>query len=94
MKKILMEVKHGDKTDLVFYCPGCRRYHWVQINPMSKPSWRFNNDFVKPTVSPSIIVKNEAEETVCHLFIKAGNLEYMDDCAHDFKALVVPMHSV
>lgn len=94
MKKILMEIKDGEKIKMVFWCPACHNYHWVQINSNLKPFWKFNNDLNKPTFSPSILVKNSDGEVECHLFIKEGNIEYLEDCTHDFKALTIPMHSI
>jgi hypothetical protein len=47
LKKIMM----GSETRFLFECPGCGCSHGVTS------SWLFNNDYDKPTFSPSILVR-------------------------------------
>ena len=36
---------------MLFYCPGCDAVHGVNN------AWQFNNDYEKPTFSPSVLVR-------------------------------------
>lgn len=39
-------------------CPGCESQHVLNVDPgYRKPCWTFNNDFDKPTFSPSLLVR-------------------------------------
>lgn len=40
------------KHEYMFYCEGCKENHFFNS------SWTFNGDFVKPTVTPSILVSS------------------------------------
>jgi hypothetical protein len=43
---------------LSFHCPGCKESHVVRIVPKDgQPCWGFNNNFDKPTFTPSILIK-------------------------------------
>lgn len=46
-----------------FHCPGCDEKHYIRTAPPPNPDypggkgrWKFNDDFEKPTISPSILV--------------------------------------
>lgn len=47
-------VSRGNSSDpqsrLSFHCPGCNEMHGINR------TWKFNEDFEKPTVTPSILV--------------------------------------
>ena len=59
--------------DLLFFCPGCKCGHgvilrqvdesklsptdWQLFVESKRPRWTFNDDFKKPTFSPSILVR-------------------------------------
>lgn len=40
--------------NLMFFCPGCRMLHGVRDGV---GGWTFNGDMVRPTVSPSVLVR-------------------------------------
>jgi len=44
------------KETLMFYCEGCEEGHMIPVN--GENTWTFNNDFDKPTVSPSVLVQS------------------------------------
>jgi hypothetical protein len=46
-----MKLQKADDGMLIFYCQGCGQCHGVN------DSWTFNNDFERPTFSPSILVR-------------------------------------
>lgn len=50
----------GDEVNrsVVINCPGCESQHVINVDPgYRKPCWTFNNNFDKPTFSPSLLVR-------------------------------------
>lgn len=47
------------KTDngfVAIFCPGCKRRHYLAVEPSSGRScWKFNGDLENPTFSPSLL---------------------------------------
>jgi hypothetical protein len=88
---------NGDKA-VAYYCPGCKGVHVVWHK--GKVAWDWNGDADKPTLSPSIriymLAKIESgvsipEKTLCHCFVKDGNIEFLSDCAHKLAGQTVPI---
>ena len=53
-------LKEGDvkQAQIAFYCPGCKRAHMVNINPLSgHPLWNWNGSEDKPTFTPSVLAR-------------------------------------
>lgn len=63
----------------IFECPGCGCLHFFD------KSWKFNNDFEKPTAKPSLLVFPSKPEKRCHSFVTGGKIQFLDDCFHDLK---------
>jgi len=80
-------------------CPGCDMPHIVYVNH-NNPSvnWQWNSDLVKPTFSPSLLVKytwgEEQTKHVCHSFIRDGVWEYLNDCTHKLAGQKVPLPEI
>lgn len=86
-----------------FMCPACKHEHVV-----STRAHNWNHDTEHPTFAPSILVtwvdytiKDDAvideksiKEMICHSFIKSGNIQFLDDCTHEFagKTKTLPEH--
>jgi hypothetical protein len=90
---ILRTIQNGS---LGFNCPGCSYMHIVRVIPKDNmPCWGFNNNFDKPTFTPSILVRwNEGEdykEMVCHSFVTDGNIQFLNDCTHKLAGQTVPL---
>ena len=71
------------------YCEGCRRLHLISVtkpNQYSNAQWTFNNDYEKPTFTPSINIVGH-----CHYFITDGNIMYCGDSTHSLAGLTVPL---
>jgi hypothetical protein len=76
---------------VVYHCPGCKGFHYI---PFAGPKkWEFNNDFDNPTLSPSILERQEGyrdpetnaweiEPRTCHHFIRNGKIELLSDSTH------------
>ncbi|AKG21238.1 DUF6527 family protein [Calothrix sp. 336/3] len=90
----------GKIQGYVFHCPGCNNPHAVFIQPHKSPngaSWSFNGDLTAPTFSPSLIQRIEYTDgrvEICHLFVKNGKLEFLNDCTHSMAGITVEMPDI
>ncbi len=73
-----------DGRRLMFFCPGCREYHHVT------DSWRFNGDYERPTITPSVRVSDD-RRTLCHSFVRDGQIQFLSDCAHELAGQTVDL---
>lgn len=55
LSKILRSVEGGG---LVFMCPGCGDTHLIYHGAGAGPRWTWNGDAVRPTFSPSVLVRS------------------------------------
>lgn len=87
---------------LSFKCPGCGEVHTI---PITGPrAWGFNGDLAKPTLTPSILCRyhafNEQTEqydqltSVCHSFVRDGQIQFLGDCSHALKGQTVPLSEI
>lgn len=89
------------------WCPGCKQKHFIPTRqyrqPKPNPAWTFNGDLSKPTFNPSVRVFIPAhewdgvkypEKTLCHYFIRNGELDFCGDSAHQFAGRLIPMEGV
>ena len=97
MSEILRKVENDDGVveRLMFFCPGCNMVHGVTI--IGDYKWGFNEDYEKPTFSPSILVTYNwaGVPKICHSFVENGNIRFLSDCTHDLANQVVaigPFH--
>lgn len=70
----------------MFHCPGCKYGHWFATG---YGGWTWNGDRDKPTVNPSIL--NSSPAPRCHLFIRDGQIQFLNDCEHELAGKTVPM---
>lgn len=78
-----MKVKEWAKGfSYIFYCPGCKEKHmfWLKEGE-DHPSWQWNWNYKKPTVTPSIVL--DVPEKRCHLNITNGQIIFHADCWHE-----------
>ena len=72
---------------LLFDCPGCGHLHAPIVHVVGSykgPTWQWNNNFEKPTLSPSVKVTwSNPREYTCHFFVREGRIEFCHDCTHD-----------
>ena len=54
------------------WCPACNQPHPVPTNR----GWEFNQDFEKPTFSPSV---RQCLSPDCHYYIRDGKIQYCND---------------
>lgn len=85
----------GNHIEYAFWCPGCKCNHSYCVqrkDPIDVgPVWQWNGSVDKPTFSPSLLVWMSRAEKRCHLFVRDGMIQFLDDCAHDLKCKTVPM---
>lgn len=69
----MAKVKDVQGGKLRFKCPGCNSTHIVSISNVEGPTWHFDGNYDRPTLSPSVLV------TVGHYI---GN--YQGECWCDY----------
>lgn len=86
---------------LVIYCKGCKSKHYIHTKEKNSNNaiWSFNNDYNKPTFSPSIHITVDLQpddevKTLCHFFINDGMIQYLDDCAHELKGQTIELPEI
>lgn len=55
MKARLFDADHGT---VAIQCPGCECEHYLNVSGDHSPRWGFNNNYDKPTFTPSVLVKS------------------------------------
>ena len=81
-----------------YLCPACG-HHVVTCS-----GWKFDGNYVMPTLYPSVKItcndpnnKNyqpEAKTTICHHYIRGGNIEFLADCTHGLKNQVHSLQEI
>lgn len=103
MKEVIALVEDELKNEqALFECPGCGSAHAPYIKGKGVPVWGFNNDLVKPTFTPSILVKGHLGENkngkdiygVCHSFVTDGQIRFLNDCTHELAGKTVPLKPI
>ena len=81
-----------------FICPGCNEEH-----AFNDEIWKWNNDYDKPTLSPSYLIKGYRFDDkkkdysvpfLCHSFIKGGKIQFLDDCTHGLAGKTVELPEI
>lgn len=97
MKTMLRGIQHGEKhyPALMFICPGClvaghgSGLHILPVNTdQTSPSWHWDGDLEKPSLSPSILTKGH-DGLVCHSFLKQGIFVFLGDSTHSLSGEAV-----
>jgi hypothetical protein len=94
----LHEQQSGGFVEFFFWCAGCKEPHSFRTkSPVEGvPMWTFNGNLESPTFMPSLLYRRNLMDYPgcgprCHLFLKNGKIEYLDDCEHNLKGQVVDM---
>lgn len=100
MKTCLKTCQDGNMVyeALMFVCPGCAAggpegYDGLHILPVNvenvgKPSWTWDGNLEKPTLSPSILTDGY---TRCHSFLRVGIFQFLGDSNHPLAGQCVPI---
>ena len=95
----MAKVRLNPKTKGVyqFWCPACNEIHqvWTSVEDGVAP-WDYNYNMDKPTFSPSIKVEYHGAdcETICHSFVRDGNIQFLTDCTHNFAGKMVELPNI
>lgn len=87
------------------WCPACEEMHAFAVDePFSNGArWTFDGNLDAPTFSPSMHIKtgrfadpNYRDpdgdlSSVCHYFLRAGQIQYLGDCTHALKGQTVAL---
>jgi hypothetical protein len=71
-----------------FLCPGCQEARRFTVRTDGgSPSWTFDGNVKIPSFSPSLRIyttdpETKEQATLCHLFVRNGQIEYCGDCPH------------
>lgn len=86
VKKVMI----GNKDEFQWHimCRGCGHVHAMAPHVHS-----FNNDFDKPTFSPSLL-QNFNPDKVCHSFVTNGKIQYLGDCFHELKNQTIDLPEI
>jgi hypothetical protein len=94
--KILIEKCESQEPYQIwlYWCPGCDSYHqfYTDRTDGQRPEWKITGPLDSPTVTPSILYANVTPR--CHCFIKAGKIQFLNDCTHHLKGQTVDMVDV
>lgn len=91
MGVIIKKYDNGTNYHLQFYCEGCGCAHTIN------ETWQFDENYNKPTINPSVLVtyeKKQGVKDVCHSFIKAGDIQYLGDCTHQYANKTIPLKEI
>ncbi len=89
-----VSVEGGPILGYTFYCPGCEHHHAFTTHESQKLVWSFNGDLERPTFAPSLVNTTARGERKCHLFVRDGRIEYLNDCFHKLKGATIPMEKL
>ena len=93
---VLEEGRWQDTVSMLFYCPGCKEHHSYRVKG-PQPRWTWDKSMTKPTFSPSLLVLDSVDgkkRTKCHLFVKKGKIQFLNDCLHELAGKTVDMTPV
>lgn len=103
MIKGVLRVAEGGRV--LFRCPGCDDVHGIQIGEGPGPRWGFNDNYDRPTFTPSILVRwsepsdvesefdDPAKDVsqVCHSYVTDGQIQFLGDCTHELVGQTIPL---
>jgi len=88
IKEEYIDSKGQSHTNLIWWCPGCDKYHVVSPE---KHSW--NGSMDKPSFSPSLLCNPpDHNPPLCHSWMTDGVIKYLSDCEHSLanKEIEIP----
>lgn len=86
---ILRESLNSDGSHYawLFMCPACKAPHACDKR------WGFNGNQEKPTFDGSVLIHPEPSigRPLCHSHVRDGQIQYGNDCTHEFAGKTVPL---
>ena len=93
MKLVRDDFRGGQRY--FFFCPGCQHAHSYTVNSgIQGQNWSF--DAATLSFTPSLLIytkhpETKQRQTLCHLFIKNGKIEFCGDCEHKLSGQTVDL---
>lgn len=92
-----MKVIHTGNV-VQFQCPGCGLTHMLNLDAEFSPSWTFNGDTDRPTLTPSINAKVSGRDGAirvrCHSWVTAGRIQFLADSTQALRGQTIYMPEV
>lgn len=82
----------GDGAVCVIRCPGCGYRHRFAVAG-SGATWYWDEDRVRPSVTPSIHIM-PGSEAECHFRVEDGKISYLLSCHHDLADQTVELPEI
>ena len=83
---------------IAHHCPACNEMHvfYTEMPNANGAFWVWNGSEVLPSFTPSMLITadfapEDGGKFVCHYFLKAGKLQYLNDCTHTLKGQTVAL---
>lgn len=78
----------GQAYGYLHWCPGCDQAHHIPVYLAAENGckWGFNENFEKPSFTPSINIVGQ-----CHYFITDGMIQFCGDSKHHLANQTVPL---
>lgn len=97
----------GSLYGYMIWCAGCEQAHVLTTEPWTRewtekdgtkksapgPVWTFDGNMESPTFAPSLLCNKDWAERRCHSFVRAGQIQYLDDCFHALAGQTVDLPS-
>jgi Family of unknown function (DUF6527) len=94
--------RDGQQQGFVHWCPGCENAHVIWTQNPGGPTWTWDGNTEAPTTTPSVrcftthdeegeLLPDNGQRTLCHYFLKAGNIEFCGDSPHKLGGQTVPL---
>ena len=100
IKEMSKLVYNQEENSYYLHCPGCNTTHSIKTGNTDKGSLhvhKFDENFDKPTFSPSVIVDYGLDgvnnRRVCHFFVTEGRLDYQN-CFHSLRNTSVALQDI
>lgn len=85
------------------WCPACKEMHAFAVDAPFRNGarWSFDGNLDAPTFAPSMNIRigpyldndegKQGQFDVCHYFLRAGKIQFLDDCTHSMRGQTVPL---
>ena len=90
LSDVLVKIEDDRQTLLLIWCPGCEQLHPFRTRG-SGPVWTFDGNAEAPTFAPSMLVNKHDPPSRCHSFVRAGQIQFLDDCFHSLAGQTLPL---
>lgn len=96
MAKVELLINREDEKAYGFLCPGCNCTHIFWTQCAKGPVWKWNGDFAKPTIHPSLVYfgNGNENENRCHSFVTNGRIQFLADCTHSLAGQTVELPEI